>query len=196
MPFHNRFLNRGESGFSIEAVRNLRVVFCFRRRRSSLSKVVAILSPEFLRLLYAAFTKAAFNFRHDDQPFFFIAFDGKGRAAVPAQGRIAVFHRLFDVLGIMIASVNDKQIFAAAGNEEFPSSQKAHIAGAQKRPFGVPGCKRLKDVPAQVRLVPIALRHTVTGHPDLPNLPWRTGQTRIRIDNHNLLVIRHMTASH
>ena len=59
----------------------------------------------------------ALYFLDDDQALLAVDLNRECRAGAVLQRRMAFFHRLFDILRVMVAATDDNQIFDAAGNE-------------------------------------------------------------------------------
>ncbi len=56
----------------------------------------------------------------NDQLFLAIRCDGKSGSCPGLQGRVSSLYGQFDIVRVMVASVNDDQVFQTAGNVEVP----------------------------------------------------------------------------
>ena len=109
---------------------------------------------------------AGLDFGGDDQLFFVGAIDRKRRAAARPYGRVALFHRQFDIVGVKIAATDDDQILQATGDKQFAIFQKSQISGAEKRSLS--GILQVGPQGAFVfpRAGSNSPEHARAGHPD------------------------------
>ncbi len=93
-----------------------------------------------------------------------------------------------NVLRIMIASMNNDQVFQTTCDKKFALMQKAKIARPQEGTFA-----SVRDTCAKCRAgfifqAPISLCHAGSRNPNFADLIWLTWLQRGRVNNDDLLV--------
>src|ERR1700730_1926985 len=110
---------------------------------------------------------SAFHLLHQHDSLPSIREHGEGGSAVAPQGRMAVVHRLLDILRVVIHAAHDDHVLAATGDEQFSGLiNEAKITGAQPRPVVLIALDaRLKRRPGGLRILPIPLADMRTAQP-------------------------------
>src|SRR5712692_3736354 len=113
--------------------------------------------------------KRALDLLHHDQLLAAaLLADGEGGAAVAAQRRMAVLHRVLDVLRIVVHAADDDDVLDAAGDVELAVLvEEAEVAGAQPRRVALAGDAGAERRFRRRRIVPVAQRHVRAGDPHL-----------------------------
>ncbi len=62
-------------------------------------------------------TVLALDFLYDHEPLFVGDLNRKRCATAGSQGRVALFYRQFDVLGVVVAATDDDEILEPTGNK-------------------------------------------------------------------------------
>src|SRR5205809_977986 len=96
---------------------------------------------------------------------------------------MALPHRAFEILGIMVLTVDDKQILDSTREEQFAVIHEPEIASSQEETGPGIGQSRPKGGVGLFRSVPVALGHVGTGKPHLSDAVWRTLSQGLGIDN-------------
>src|SRR5580704_16785620 len=97
---------------------------------------------------------------------------------------MAVLHRLFDVLWVMVYSADDDQVLDPAGDVKFAILvEKAKIAGAQPASRALQRHLRPEGQGRRLEVTPIALRDMRPGDPNLADQPRPQRHPCFRIDD-------------
>src|ERR671910_1140178 len=126
----------------------------------------------------------------------FVGAHRERRATPRTQGCVALFHRLFYVLRVMVASPNNDELFEPARYEQLPVVQKPQVTGPQKGPLARPRQVHPKSVLRLLALAPVPLGDARARHPDLSYTIGRAPGQRARVDHNNLLVRQGPPAAH
>ena len=82
----------------------------------------------FFRLCFVFRQVMTIDFCHDDQPFATVHVDRHCGDAVFANCRVAMFHRHFDVRGIVIYAADNQQVFESSADEKVAVVNEAQVA--------------------------------------------------------------------
>ena len=120
-------------------------------------------------------TAGALNLLNDYQHLDFLVAiqSGEGRAAIAAQRRMAVLHRILDVLRIIVNSADDDQILDTAGHKQFAVFvHKGRIAGPEPRASLSPTTSRKSRLRCH-GVSPIAFRNVGAADPNFADMTCR-----------------------
>ena len=124
----------------------------------------------------------------DHEPLLAPDLHRKRRAAPGTEAGMAGFRRGLDVLGIVVPPVEDDQVLEPSGDEELAVADESQIAGAQKRAFAGARQSRREVARRRFRGAPVAGRHVLAGHPDLPHRAQAAGRQRLRVHDQDAAV--------
>jgi hypothetical protein len=133
---------------------------------------------------------------HDDELLGAFNVDREGSSAIALESRVDRFDGCFDIVRIVIATLNDDQVFQAACDEQLPLVEEAGVTGAHEGAVTRVGQAGVKRVGRFVRTVPVSLRDAGTADPDFADLIVGTGEARLRVDNSDLLIGDRLAAAH
>ncbi len=135
-----------------------------------------------------AAVSAALDFGHDHQAFALRNVDGESRGGGRSQQRMAALDGLLDILRIIVAAVDDQQIFQAAGDEQFALVQETQIASAQVRAAAGVFQEGAERGGGFIGLAPVALGYAGAGHPNFADAAIGAFGHGFRIDDHHFLI--------
>src|SRR5829696_270474 len=128
----------------------------------------------------------AFDFMNENRLLAGLSINRKGCAPARAQRRMCLLGRQFDILRVIIASPDDNEILAAAGDIDLSVPEKAEIPRAEKWPLARIRKIGMKYLRGLRRTIPVSLRRTFSGQPNLPHPVLRTARHRLWIhDRHD-----------
>src|SRR5437867_5676397 len=147
-------------------------------------------------LLYIQIPELPLDFVNNHQPLFTQHINRKRYTTTRPQGWMALFYRQFDILGILVVSSNEDQVFDATSHEQLTILQKSQVAGAQKRPLSGSSQVRPDRLLRLLSLLPVTLRDARTGDPDLAYFVRWTWDARFWINDHDFQTRRCMATAH
>src|SRR5262245_51407378 len=109
---------------------------------------------------------------------------------------MALFHRPFNVLRVIIDASNDDQVLETAGDEEFSIPEKSQIARAQEWAFATAGQISLEGPGSILGPVPVSLGQAAIGNPNLAHLMGQTSNRSLGIHNYDPGFAYCLTATH
>src|SRR2546421_3219274 len=107
-----------------------------------------------------------------------------------------LLHRQFDVLGIMVATPDDDQVFEATRYEEFAVLQKSQVSCAHEWAFCAAGQVCSESALGFCGFLPVPLGDARTRDPNLTYLIRQAWGQGFWIDNDNLLAGRCLTRTY
>src|ERR1043165_3523388 len=108
---------------------------------------------------------------------------------------MALLHRQFDVVRVIIATPNNDEILEAPGYENVLPFDEAQVARAQKRIGALVRQGRAKSLRRLLGPVPVACGNSGTRHPQPSPLSRSTRLTALRIDDDHHCVIDKFSAA-
>jgi hypothetical protein len=114
-----------------------------------------------LRCLLAVAT-AAFDLRHDDEALLTVPLDRECGAGPWQNGCVAAFDSLFNVLRVVVAPVDDDEVFETTGNKQFAVPDEPQVPRAQKRPFSGVRKERIERTRGFLGAIPVPSRNVRT----------------------------------
>ena len=109
---------------------------------------------------------------------------------------MALFHRQFDVVGIVVATANDNQVFETTGNEQLSVLQKSQVSRAQKWTLSSIRQIASKSALGLLRFLPVSLGDARARYPDLSYLIGQAWSQGLWINNDDLLIWHRPAAAH
>ena len=119
----------------------------------------------------------------DDQRLAPSTVNGERRAVGWLERGVTVPDGQFDVLGVVVPTVDDDQILEAPRHEQLPIEQESEVSSAKKRPVRDARKVGIKRVLRFGRLVPVSFRDAWARHPYLTDPARRAGRSRVGIDD-------------
>src|SRR5438876_359522 len=95
----------------------------------------------------------------------------------------------------MVAAADDDQILEPPGDEQLTIPHESEIAGAQEWPRPAILQKRLKRLRRLHRAIPVALRDTWAGDPDLADLARPAAGAGLGMRQHDVLIRQRLAAA-
>ena len=138
---------------------------------------------------------APFQLQNDHQLLFGTLPHSERCAPAGSHARVALCHRGFDVVWVVVAAADDHQILQPAGDEQLAVVREAQVTGTQERAFARVLQARAERLRRFVGSLPISLRDAWSRHPDLPDLADRHAGQPVRVSNDNLLVGHRLSAT-
>ena len=132
------------------------------------------------------------DFGDEHEPLAAAVRDAKrGREAVP-QTRMTALGCDLEVVRIVVAAVENDEIFEAPRDDQLPLLEDAEIAGPQI--VGVPADElSVKGGGARLGSIPVSRRDAPTSDPDLADLSPRALDAGVRIDDAHVLFVHGLT---
>src|SRR5581483_4908085 len=138
---------------------------------------------------------SAINFSHDNKLFFAIDFNRKGCCAARTNRRMTFLDGELNILWIVIAPIDDDQVFDAPGNKQLMIFKKAEVARAQKRASPISQL-RLECARCLLWPPPVAPGDIWTRDPYLADNVLRADHLSLGINDKNGLIKPGVAAAH